>query len=71
MLDGALGVMAAVGVLRAFAQSGERPARDLALVDRADEDTADGDLSAAIETFAVCVRKALRLPIDRGSGSVR
>ena len=37
----------------------------------ADEDTADGDLSAAIETFAVCVHKALRLPIDRGSDSAR
>jgi hydantoinase/carbamoylase family amidase len=37
----------------------------------ADEDTADGDLSAAIETFAVCVQKALRLPIGRGPDSAR
>jgi hydantoinase/carbamoylase family amidase len=39
-LDGALGVMAAVGVLRAFIESGERPSRDLLLVDWADEEGA-------------------------------
>ncbi len=39
-LDGALGVMAAVGVLRAFVQSGARPSSDLALVDWADEEGA-------------------------------
>ncbi|HSI81499.1 MAG TPA: Zn-dependent hydrolase [Solirubrobacterales bacterium] len=39
-LDGALGVMAAVGVLRAWAQSGRRPPRTLALVDFADEEGA-------------------------------
>jgi hydantoinase/carbamoylase family amidase len=39
-LDGALGVMAAVGVLRAWASSGERPPRSLALVDWADEEGA-------------------------------
>jgi hydantoinase/carbamoylase family amidase len=39
-LDGALGVMAAVGVLRAFIGSGVRPARDLLLVDWADEEGA-------------------------------
>jgi hydantoinase/carbamoylase family amidase len=39
-LDGALGVMAAVGVLRAWASTGEKPARTLALVDWADEEGA-------------------------------
>ncbi len=37
-LDGALGVMAGLGVLRAWAESGERPPRDLVLVDWADEE---------------------------------
>lgn len=37
-LDGALGVMAALGVLRAWARSGRRPPRTLALVDFADEE---------------------------------
>jgi N-carbamoyl-L-amino-acid hydrolase len=37
-LDGALGVMAAVGVLRAWAGSDERPVRGLTLVDWADEE---------------------------------
>ena len=39
-LDGALGVIAGVGVLRAWSQSGERPPRDLVLVDWADEEGA-------------------------------
>jgi hydantoinase/carbamoylase family amidase len=39
-LDGALGVMSALGVLRAWAESGERPPRSLALVDWADEEGA-------------------------------
>jgi N-carbamoyl-L-amino-acid hydrolase len=39
-LDGALGVMAGLGVLRAWAGSGERPPRTLALVDWADEEGA-------------------------------
>ncbi|HSJ18914.1 MAG TPA: Zn-dependent hydrolase [Solirubrobacterales bacterium] len=39
-LDGALGVMAAVAVLRAWAGAGERPPRTLALVDFADEEGA-------------------------------
>ncbi len=39
-LDGALGVLAALGVLRAWAASGERPPRSLALVDWADEEGA-------------------------------
>jgi hydantoinase/carbamoylase family amidase len=39
-LDGALGVMAAVGVLRAWAGVGRRPPRTLALVDWADEEGA-------------------------------
>ncbi len=39
-LDGALGVMAGVGVLRAWASSGSRPRRPLALVDWADEEGA-------------------------------
>jgi N-carbamoyl-L-amino-acid hydrolase len=39
-LDGALGTMAALGVLRAWAGSGERPPRTLALVDWADEEGA-------------------------------
>jgi hydantoinase/carbamoylase family amidase len=39
-LDGALGVMAAVGVLRAWASRDERPPRALALVDWADEEGA-------------------------------
>ena len=39
-LDGALGVIAALGVLRAWAESGERPPRDLVLVDWADEEGA-------------------------------
>ena len=37
-LDGALGVMAAIGVLRAWAGAGERPALTLALADFADEE---------------------------------
>jgi hydantoinase/carbamoylase family amidase len=41
-LDGALGVMAALGVLRSWAQSGETPPRGLALVDWADEEGAFG-----------------------------
>ena len=39
-LDGALGVMAALGVLRAWAGSDRRPPRSLALVDWADEEGA-------------------------------
>lgn len=39
-LDGALGVMAGMGVLRAWAGSGKRPPRTLALVDFADEEGA-------------------------------
>jgi N-carbamoyl-L-amino-acid hydrolase len=39
-LDGALGVMTAVGVLRAFVQSGRTPARTLWLIDWADEEGA-------------------------------
>jgi N-carbamoyl-L-amino-acid hydrolase len=37
-LDGALGVMAALGVLRSWAGAGRRPPRTLALVDWADEE---------------------------------
>jgi hydantoinase/carbamoylase family amidase len=39
-LDGALGVMAALGVVRAWAESGRRPRRTLAFVDWADEEGA-------------------------------
>jgi hydantoinase/carbamoylase family amidase len=39
-LDGAFGVMAALGVLRAWAAAGETPPRSLALVDWADEEGA-------------------------------
>jgi hydantoinase/carbamoylase family amidase len=39
-LDGALGVMGALGVLRAWVGAGERPPRTLALVDWADEEGA-------------------------------
>jgi allantoate deiminase len=39
-LDGALGVMGAVGVLRAWASAGETPPKALALVDWADEEGA-------------------------------
>jgi N-carbamoyl-L-amino-acid hydrolase len=39
-LDGALGVMAALGVLRAWATAGERPPGSLALIDWADEEGA-------------------------------
>jgi hydantoinase/carbamoylase family amidase len=39
-LDGALGVMGGIGVLRAWAGAGERPPRTLALVDWADEEGA-------------------------------
>jgi N-carbamoyl-L-amino-acid hydrolase len=39
-LDGAYGVMAALGVLRAWADSGQTPPRDLRLVDWADEEGA-------------------------------
>jgi hydantoinase/carbamoylase family amidase len=39
-LDGALGVMAALGVIRAWATAGRRPTRTLALVDWADEEGA-------------------------------
>jgi N-carbamoyl-L-amino-acid hydrolase len=37
-LDGALGTMAAIGVLRSWSQAGTRPPRTLALVDWADEE---------------------------------
>jgi N-carbamoyl-L-amino-acid hydrolase len=39
-LDGALGVMAGLGVLRAWAEAGEAPPRPIALVDWADEEGA-------------------------------
>ena len=39
-LDGALGVIAGLGVLRAWVDSGERPPRDLVLIDWADEEGA-------------------------------
>jgi hydantoinase/carbamoylase family amidase len=39
-LDGALGVMAGLGVLRAWSGSGDRPPRTLALIDWADEEGA-------------------------------
>jgi N-carbamoyl-L-amino-acid hydrolase len=39
-LDGAYGVMAALGVVRAWAESGQAPPRDLKLVDWADEEGA-------------------------------
>ncbi len=39
-LDGAYGVMAALGVLRAWAESGQQPPRSLTLVDWADEEGA-------------------------------
>jgi hydantoinase/carbamoylase family amidase len=39
-LDGAYGVMAALGVLRAWTESGQAPSRDLQLVDWADEEGA-------------------------------
>jgi hydantoinase/carbamoylase family amidase len=39
-LDGALGVMGALGVVRAWATAGERPPRTIALVDWADEEGA-------------------------------
>jgi allantoate deiminase len=39
-LDGALGVMAALGVIRAWSEAGENPPRSLALVDFADEEGA-------------------------------
>ncbi len=39
-LDGALGVMGALGVLRAWAGSGEKPSSSIALVDWADEEGA-------------------------------
>jgi len=39
-LDGALGVMAGLGVLRAWVESRDRPPRDLVLVDWADEEGA-------------------------------
>jgi hydantoinase/carbamoylase family amidase len=39
-LDGALGVMGGLGVLRAWASTGEKPPRTLALVDWADEEGA-------------------------------
>ncbi len=39
-LDGALGVMAALGVLRAWARGGTPPPRDLVLIDFADEEGA-------------------------------
>ncbi|MCB0864517.1 MAG: Zn-dependent hydrolase [Solirubrobacterales bacterium] len=39
-LDGALGVMAALGVLRAWSQAGSPPPRDIVLIDFADEEGA-------------------------------
>jgi len=69
-LDGALGVMAAVGILRAWAQSGRRPPRTLALVDFADEEGASfgrsllgsSALSGTLDPEAVA---GLRDPEDR------
>ena len=51
-LDGALGVMAALGVLRAWAGSGAIPARGIALVDWADEEGAFG--RSLLGSAAVC-----------------
>ncbi len=51
-LDGALGVMAALGVLRAWAGSGALPARGIALVDWADEEGAFG--RSLLGSAAVC-----------------
>jgi hydantoinase/carbamoylase family amidase len=65
-LDGALGTMAAVGVLRGWAQSGERPPRTLALVDWADEEGRFGrsllGSSAASGSLAAAEVTGLRDP---------
>ena len=51
-LDGALGVMAALGILRAWAGSGEPPPRTLALVDWADEEGRFGRSLLGSSAFA-------------------
>src|ERR671930_134363 len=51
-LDGALGVMAAVGVLRAWAGTDEAPPRPLALVDWADEEGRFGRSLLGSSAFA-------------------
>jgi N-carbamoyl-L-amino-acid hydrolase len=51
-LDGALGVMAGLGVLRAWATAGERPPRALALVDWADEEGRFGRSLLGSSAFA-------------------
>ena len=51
-LDGPLGVMAALGVLRAWAESGALPLRGIALVDWADEEGAFG--RSLLGSAAVC-----------------
>jgi hydantoinase/carbamoylase family amidase len=70
-LDGALGVMAAVGVLRTWAENGERPPRTLALVDWADEEGARFGRSlfgssAASGTLETAELSGLRDADDRG-----
>lgn len=51
-LDGTLGVMAGLGVLRAWTESGARPVRGIALVDWADEEGAFG--RSLLGSAAVC-----------------
>jgi len=66
-LDGALGVMGALGVLRAWAESDARPPRTLALVDFADEEGARFGRSlfgssAVAGTFDVAELEGVRNP---------
>jgi allantoate deiminase len=70
-LDGALGVMAALGVLRSWSESRERPPRTLALVDWADEEGARFGRSlfgssAAVGTLSPVEVKGLRDGEGRG-----
>jgi hydantoinase/carbamoylase family amidase len=53
-LDGALGVMGALGVLRSWAGAGEKPPRTLALVDWADEEGARFGRSLFGSSAAAC-----------------
>ena len=68
-LDGALGTMAAIGVLRSWAQGGERPPRSLVLVDWADEEGRFGrsllGSSAVSGSLAVDEVNGLRDPDGR------
>src|SRR5262249_58241677 len=66
-LDGALGVMGALGVLRAWAGADRRPARTIALVDWADEEGARFGRSLFGSSAAAGTLDPAELAAPRGS----